>query len=71
MSGLDNKISNVLGVALPYWLKKQIKTRSSQNNLQDRTEQNINHLGNKTGWIRVVSSINISNDTSIFCCLIL
>ena len=65
MSGLDNKISNVLGVALPYWLKKQIKTRSSQNNLQDRTEQNINHLGNKTGWIRVVSSINISNDTSI------
>lgn len=64
MPGLDNKLSNVLATALPTWLIRQLNTRANKNSLQTRDNENLVYLANKTGWIRVVSSINISNDTN-------
>ena len=60
MAGLDNKISNVLGAALPYWLKKQIQLRSQYNNQANRDDLNISYLTNQTAWVRLVSSVNIN-----------
>ena len=60
MAGLDNKISNVLGAALPYWLKNQIQLRSQYNNQSKRDDLNISYLTNQTAWVRLVSSVNIN-----------
>ena len=60
---LDNKISNVLGAALPYWLKDQLKLRSDYNTQDNRDDANILYLANKTAWIRVVSSVNINGES--------
>ena len=60
MAGLDNKISNVLGAALPYWLKNQIQLRSQYNNQSKREDLNISYLTNQTAWVRLVSSVNIN-----------
>ena len=59
---LDNKISNVLGAALPNWLKDQLKLRSDYNTQENRDDSNILYLANKTAWIRVVSSVNINGE---------
>jgi len=61
MPGLDNKISNIIGTAIPTWLLKQLEARSNKNTLDSRDTQNILYLSNKTAWIRLVSSINISD----------
>jgi hypothetical protein len=61
--GLDNKISNILGGALPEWLKTQIAGRSKYNSLDNRDDENILYLANKTAWIRMISSVNINSET--------
>ncbi len=63
--GLDNKISNILGVKLPQWLLKQLETRSRQNSQNVRDNDNVLFLGNKTAWVRVVSSIDIIKQTDL------
>ena len=57
---MDNKISNIIGAALPQWLKKQLWTRYTENSLKNRSDANLIYLANKTAWIRVVSSVNIN-----------
>lgn len=64
MAGLDNKISNIIGAALPPWLKKQLWTRYTENSLKSRNDANLIYLANKTAWIRVVSSVNINGSLS-------
>jgi len=64
MAGLDNKISNVLGAALPYWLKRQIQLRSQYNNQANRDDLNVSYLTNQTAWVRLVSSVNINGNTT-------
>lgn len=59
MSGLDNKLSNVIGAKLPQWVLDQISTRSNQNNQDSRDNDNLLYLANKSAWVRLVSSINI------------
>lgn len=58
---LDNKISNILGVRIPEWLYQQLQTRSVQNSQSYRDNNNLLYLANKTAWIRLVSSINITD----------
>jgi murein DD-endopeptidase MepM/ murein hydrolase activator NlpD len=58
---LDNKISNILGVRIPEWLYQQLQTRSSQNSQGYRDNNNLVYLANKTAWVRLVSSINITD----------
>lgn len=64
MPGLDNKISNIIGAALPPWLKKQLWTRYTENSLDNRSDDNLIYLANKTAWIRVVSSVNINGSVT-------
>lgn len=62
---LDNKISNIIGVQLPQWVKNQLKTRSEQNSQDFRDNRNLLYLSNKTAWIRLVSSVNIKTQKDI------
>ena len=56
----DNKISNVIGTHIPNWLLQQLQTRSKKGTQANRDNANLLYLGNKTGWVRLVSSINIT-----------
>ena len=56
----DNKISNVIGTHIPNWLLQQLQTRSKKGTQDNRDNANLLYLGNKTGWVRLVSSINIT-----------
>ena len=60
MAGLDNNISNIIGKKLPQWVLNQLETRANQNSKDSRDNDNILYLANKTAWVRLVSSINIS-----------
>jgi hypothetical protein len=64
----DNKISNVIGTHIPFWLLQQLKTRSKKGIQTNRDNENLKYLANKTGWVRLVSSINITSasDTKYF-----
>lgn len=61
---LDNKISNIIGVRLPEWVLQQLTTRSEQGSKSSKDNSNLIYTGNKSCWIRLVSSIDI-NDTDI------
>jgi len=58
---LDNKISNILGTKIPQWLINQLSTRAEQNSKSFRDNDNLIYLANKSAWVRLVSSINISD----------
>jgi hypothetical protein len=60
MAQNDNKISNVIGTHIPNWLLGQLQTRSKKGTLDSRDNANLLYLGNKSGWVRLVSSINIT-----------
>ena len=60
MAGLDNNISNIIGKKLPQWVLNQLETRSNQNSRDSRDNENILYLANKSAWVRLVSSINLS-----------
>ena len=62
MATNDNKISNVIGTHIPIWLLEQLQTRSKKGTQANRDNQNLQYLGNKTGWVRLVSSINVGSD---------
>jgi hypothetical protein len=62
MATNDNKISNVIGTHIPLWLLEQLQTRSKKGTQANRDNANLQYLANKTGWVRLVSSINIGPD---------
>jgi hypothetical protein len=62
---MSNKISNVLGVALPVELRDQIDLRSKKNSLDQRDNENIIYLTNKSCWVRLVSSIKINDSDEL------
>jgi hypothetical protein len=59
--GLSDKLSNIIGTKLPNWLINQLGTRSNKTNQNNRDNDNILFLANKTAWVRLVSSINITD----------
>ena len=61
----DNKISNVIGTHIPDWLLKQLQTRSAKGAENVRDNSNLQYLGNKTGWVRLVSSINTNSQQDL------
>ena len=67
MAGLSNKISNIIGTKIPTYIFNQLLARSDRNSLPTRDNDNIRYLANKSAWIRLVSSVNISqNDINYF-----
>lgn len=65
---IDNKLSNIIGTKIPQWVINQLSVRSAQNaRLDKRDNDNLVYLANKTAWVRLVSSVNISaNDLDYF-----
>ena len=61
----DNKISNVIGTHIPLWLLEQLQTRSKKGTQTTRDNANLQYLGNKTGWVRLVSSINTNSQEDL------
>jgi spore germination cell wall hydrolase CwlJ-like protein len=61
----DNKISNVIGTHIPLWLLEQLQTRSKKGTQVNRDNANLQYLGNKTGWVRLVSSINTNSQEDL------
>ena len=62
MSGLDNKISNIIGTKIPLWIFNQFQTRSEKSYSSYRNNENIQFLANKSCWVRLISSINLGQD---------
>jgi peptidoglycan hydrolase FlgJ len=56
-----NQICNIAGYPMYSWASDQLKKRSEILSNQNRTEDQINYLGNKGAWIRVVSSVNLED----------
>lgn len=54
-----NKICNIAGYPMYSWAIAQLRKRSEILSKQNRSEDEINYLGNKGAWIRVVSSVNL------------
>ena len=59
---LDNKISNIIGTKLPQWVLNQLETRSNKNTQDSRDNDNILYLSNKSAWVRLVSSVDVSSE---------
>jgi hypothetical protein len=60
---LSDKISNILGTEIPFWVMQQLDTRSKQNTQDVRDNDNLIYLANKSAWVRLVSSINLSKQS--------
>jgi len=58
---MSNQLSNVLGVAIPYDLKRQLSIRSEKLGAENRTSNDIEYLANKSCWVRLVSSVRIKD----------
>lgn len=61
-SGLDNKISNIIGTKLPQWVIKQLDLRANRNSDGVRSNENLLYLANKSAWVRLVSSVDIDQE---------
>ncbi len=63
MSESNEKFTNIVGVPLKSYVKKQLYTRSFQGSTIDsRTNDQILYLANKNCWIRLVSFVNVEDD---------
>jgi hypothetical protein len=62
---LDNKISNIIGTKLPQWLLNQLDARAKLNAQDSRDNNNLLYLTNKSAWVRVVSSINLTSQNDV------
>jgi len=59
--GLEGgRVSNAMGVPINQWLMNQLNERSKQMSADKRDTDNIIYQGNKTAWIRLVSSVDIT-----------
>jgi hypothetical protein len=65
MANEDNRVSNLIGLPISDWALKQLNTRSEKNSLDSRSNgldnSNIVYLANKTGWVKLVSSVDIKS----------
>lgn len=59
---ISNNIENIIGAKIPAYVKNQLETRVKKNIADTRSTEDLVYLANKTGWVRVVSSVDIKND---------
>lgn len=62
---LDNKVSNIIGAKLPQWVLEQLETRSLKGAKDSRTNDDVLYLTNKSAWIRLVSSVNVTSEDDL------
>lgn len=57
---MAEKLSNVIGAPFSDYILEQLYIRAARNSTSQRTNEEILFLANKTGWARLISSVNIS-----------
>ena len=57
---MAEKLSNVIGAPFPDYVLDQLYTRAARNSTTTRTNDEVLFLANKTAWVRLISSVNIS-----------
>ena len=57
------KLSNVIGAPFSDYVLLQLYQRAAHNSTLNRSNEEVLFLANKTAWARLVSSVNITNDT--------
>ena len=55
-------LDNIFGYRIPEWVHNQLMVRSKMNSKDVRDDGNLLYLANKTGWVRLVSSIDIKKE---------
>ena len=53
------KLSNVIGAPFDEYVLKQLYIRAARNSTENRSNEEILFLANKTAWARLVSSVNV------------
>ena len=61
MATESSRVSNAMGVPVPQWIVNQLNKRSQKLREVSRDTENILYQGNKTCFVRLVSSIDIAN----------
>lgn len=65
----QSRTSNALGVRIPQWIIKQLDKRSKQLSVEDQSSttpnENVLFRGNRSAWIRMVSSVDIIDPFTI------
>ena len=56
-------LDNIFGYRIPEWVHNQLMVRSKMNSKDVRDDANLLYLANKTGWVRLVSSIDIKTNS--------
>lgn len=60
---IESRTSNALGVRLPIWIIKQLDKRSEQLQVKNQSSttanDNVIFRGNRTSWVRLVSSVDL------------
>lgn len=62
-SDTNVKLSNVIGAPFSDYVLLQLYQRAAHNSTLIRSDEDVLFLANKTSWARLVSSVNITNDS--------
>lgn len=65
MAGISNQITNIIGTPLPNFVRLQLNDRAKKTSLKYRDDNNYKFLANKTGWIRVISSVDLITQSDL------
>jgi len=63
MATESSRVSNAMGVPVPQWIVNQLNKRSEKMREVSRDTNNILYQGNKTCFVRLISSVDITNPT--------
>ena len=58
-------MSNIVGEGFPKEIIKQIDTRQKVYGSAKRTNEELSYLEARTGWVKLVSSVDLVSSTSI------
>lgn len=61
---INGRLTNVMGIKMPFWIINQLDTRSKMAASTERDNDNLKFVSDKSAWIRLVSSINIPLSTT-------
>lgn len=56
---MAEKLSNVIGAPFDRYILDQLYIRAARNSTIQRSNEEVLFLANKTGWVRLISSVNI------------
>lgn len=67
---IESRTSNALGVRIPQWIIRQLNKRSEQLSVEKENtttpNENVLFRGNRSAWVRMVSSVDIIDPFTIF-----